>query len=473
MTAVIVFLPAVLGGMLLVHILWPDRHIFSLVLKAFLGIGVGLGLSSLLYFAYLLILPARHAFIFIDLAALVILVGVAVIAERRRRAAPGPSVSPAGLTRTQRLLLLLSGVVFVISLLSTANYLLRRRQGDWDAWMMYNRAARFVYLDQAHWLKSFSPQMDPIFHPDYPLLLAMNIASGWELVGRDSPSVPMFQSGLFAVACLGLLAGALASVKSIGQAAVGVIILWGLPVFVNEGARQMADVPMAFYILATGALCYLYVVRRNPGLMILAGFTAGLAAWTKNEGSVLVIGTAAAVILWLAPRHRGALLRFAAGLALPLAALFFFKIFLAPSGDMLNAVTGGSTRQLLDASRHLLILRYFFDELRGFGGWRIGGVTLGILPVLILYYLLFRRPVPASSRPAYIACLAILVIQILGYYAAYLVSPYDLAWHLSYSSTRIALQIFPLLLFVTLCASLDVETVFSPAAKEVQHASDH
>ena len=42
-----------------------------------------------------------------------------------------------------------------------------------------------------------------------------------------------------------------------------------------------------------------------------------------------------------------------------------------------------------------------------------------------------------------------LAIQMLGYYGAYLVSPYDLAWHLSYSSTRIVLQMFPLLLFLT------------------------
>jgi hypothetical protein len=55
-------------------------------------------------------------------------------------------------------------------------------------------------------------------------------------------------------------------------------------------------------------------------------------------------------------------------------------------------------------------------------------------------------------------------IQLLGYYAAYLVSPYELAWHLSYSSTRIVLQLFPLLLFLILCASREAEMVLAPAS---------
>ncbi len=47
----------------------------------------------------------------------------------------------------------------------------------------------------------------------------------------------------------------------------------------------------------------------------------------------------------------------------------------------------------------------------------------------------------------------------LGYYAAYLVSPYELSWHLTYSSSRIVLQVLPLLAFLILSATSDMETV--------------
>ena len=470
MSAILVFMPAILNGMLLVHILWADRAFWSLGLKAFLGIGVGLGLRSLLYFIYLLILPAHNLFIYVDLAALVCLMIIAAALERRRGQWGVPLPSLPRLTSTQRVLVFTSGIVLVISLLSTANYILRRRQGDWDAWMMYNRAARFIHRDQASWRESFSPQMDPIFHADYPLLLAMNIGAGWEMLGKDWAAVPMLQSAFFAVACVGLMTSALAAVKSVGQAALGLMILWGVPVFVNEGARQMADVPLAFYVLATGTLLYLFVLHRSVGLLPLAGLTTGLAAWTKNEGSVLVVGAFVAVaLLGFAVRDRWrTTIRFAAGLAAPLAVVLFFKFFLAPSGDIVSAAAGGSLGQMADGSRHTVILQYLWSEIMGFGSWGLPVLGIGILPVLALYSVVFRSPVRSELRPAFTAGITMLVVQMLGYYVAYLVSPYDLAWHLSYSSNRVVLQLFPLLLFLTLCASLEAESVFAPGRRPVR-----
>jgi hypothetical protein len=465
MLAVPAFIPALVSGALLTHILWPDRSFWALMTKFFLGVGIGLGLRSLLYFLYLLVLPGHSLFIFFDLALLVCLIAVAARQERVSGKWNWSQLHLARLSGTQWALVVVSGIVFIVSLLSTANYLLRRRQGDWDAWMMYNRAARFIHFDQANWRESFSGQMHPIFHADYPLLLAGSIAAGWELVGGDSSAVPMIQSGLFAIASVGLAAGGLALVKSVGQAALAVTFLWGIPVFVNEGARQMADVPIAFYMLATGILLYLYVVRKEAGLLLLAGITAGLAAWTKNEGAVFVIAAAAALLIALAPRPSWRLvLRFAAGLALPLAIVLYFKLFMAPSGDILSGAAGGLAEKVTDLSRHTVILQYLWSELIGFGGWGIAGLSIGILPILALYYLIFRAPVPAENNPALIAGFVMLGVQLLGYYAAYLVSPYELEWHLSYSSTRIVLQLFPLLLFLTLCASLEAEKVLSPAA---------
>ncbi len=285
-----VFVLPILSGFLLAHALWPERTLQALLLKSFLGIGIGLGLRGLLYFGYLLLFAGQDWFIWVELTTLVLLALVTL----RRVQWLGPPMPRSGLrvrvAGPSRVLIPIAGVVLLISLLSTANYLLRRRQGDWDAWMMYNRAARFVYLDQAHWLDSFSPRMDPLFHADYPLLLAMNVASGWQEIGRDSAGVPMVQSALFAVACAGLLVAAVAVVRGRAQAALALILLWGIPVFVNEGARQMADVPLAFFVLATGSLLYLAGRRESRGLLALAGLTAGLAAWTKNEGAVLVVG---------------------------------------------------------------------------------------------------------------------------------------------------------------------------------------
>lgn len=458
--SLLVFVPALLNGILLAHLLWPEKTASALAVKLFLGIGLGLGLRSLLYFLYLLVLPARNAFIYLDLASTLVLLIVTIRRQPRPGASSWSDFSLPRLTSLQRIAALVAAAIISISLLTTVNYLLRRRQGDWDAWMMFNRAARFLYIDQAHWLDSFDPQMDPIFHPDYPLFLAGDIVAGWELLGRYSSAIPMLLSALFSLAALGLLAASVASIRSFGQSALAVVLLWGLPVFVDEGARQMADVPMAFFILATGTLFFLYVLKPHPGLLALAGLSAGLGAWTKNEGTVLAVAATAALLLVLA---RGRSLRlalpFIAGAAAPIAILVAFRVLIAPSGDILDAALGGSLRQMLDPARHQVILAHLWSELTEFGSWGIPGLGIGVLPVLLLYSAVFyHHPPPARAR-AFAAGFIILTVQFLGYYAAYLVSPYDLTWHLSYSSTRIVLQIFPLLLLLLLAATVDVETV--------------
>ncbi len=373
-SALLAFFPAILNGVLLAHLLWPERSFWAVAVKFFLGIGLGLGLRSLFYFLYLLVLAGHHAYLLVDLGSTLLLILLTVLAERRAGMAAWSKFVLPHTVMMQRIALAVAAAVVILSLFATSSYILRRRQGDWDAWMMYNRAARFLFIDQANWLASFSPRMDPIFHPDYPLLLAGDIVAGWDILGHESASIPMLQSVLFSLACLGLFGAVLASVKSFGQATLGVTILWGIPAFVNEGARQMADVPMAFFILATAALLALYALKDHPGLLGLAGLTAGLGAWTKNEGAVLIVGAGLAiVVLFSTRRFWRTLLTFAVGVALPGTILAGFRLLIAPAGDILSAAAGGSLAQALDLSRHALILQQMWGDIIGFGGWGIPG----------------------------------------------------------------------------------------------------
>ena len=475
--ALAVFILPLLTGVLLAHLLWPDRTPRGLLLKAPLGIGLGLGVRSLLYFLYLLLFAGQNWFIVVELVVLMAALVLALGRERGTGYRVLPTGLPVRLAGPQRALFVIAGIICLISSLTTVNYLLRRRQGDWDAWMMYNRAARFTYIDQAHWLQSFSPRMDPLFHPDYPLLLAMNIGAGWQALGRDSAGVPMIQSALFALGCVGLIALLAGSAKSSGQGALALILLWGVPAFVNEGARQMADVPLAFYVLATGGMLFMYAREAHPGLLVLAGLTAGLAAWTKNEGAVLVIGATVALLVALRGRYAWkSMASYVAGLAVPLAVLLYFKISIAPPGDMLGGGAARLTLQASDFARHAEILRYFWLEMISFGSWGIGPWFIGIIPILALYYALFHAPILGPERRGYYAVGLILVLQLVGDYGAFLITPYDLTWHLSYSTQRLIIQVFPLFLFLIMAASSPVEALLgsSPGQSNgVHHATDN
>jgi hypothetical protein len=458
---IVSFLLPILTGAMLVHLLWSERDIKILFFKAFLGMGLGLGVWSLLYFFYLSFFAGQHWFIVIQLLVFLCLLVLTIWREKKRGWDFLPHPEPWRPTIGQGLLVGVSCAVFVISLSSTASYLLRRRQGDWDAWMMFNRSARFIYRGQAGWRDAFSIQMDRIFHPDYPPLLALNIASVWDALGRDNSRVPMLQSALFSIASVGLMVGALASVKSWGQAGLGLLFLWGIPAFVNEGAREMADVPLAFFVLATAILIYLYVLHKKLGLIALAGCTAGLAAWTKNEGSVFVIGTTLALaIAFFREKSPRLLLSFAAGLSIPLGCVLYFKSFLAPPSDLLSGGLAQSIQKALDLARHTEIIRYFWSEIIGFGSWGIPWIALGIIPVLLVYYIVFRSPVSVDQKPAYLAGIILLFVQAFGVYGIYLITPYDLTWHLDYSLHRVFIQMYPMITFLILCACRMPESVF-------------
>jgi 4-amino-4-deoxy-L-arabinose transferase-like glycosyltransferase len=283
----------------------------------------------------------------------------------------------------------------------------------------------------------------------------------------------MIQSALFAAACLGLFVSGLAATRSPGQAALGLIVLWGTPAVVNEGARELADLPLAYFLLATGILLYLYVLHQRAGLAVLAGLTAGMAAWTKNEGSVFVI--AAGLALGLAFLRRPAwkaLGWYAAGLAAPLAIVLYFKLHLAPPSDVLSNGPARSLAQALDLARHLEIMRFFGRELLTFGGWRAQALPIGVFAVLLVYLLVARETQAQERRSLLRLAGVLLAVQMLGYYAVYLITPYELTWHLTYSVERVFLQVFPLTAFAILHATRTPEQIFEGAEGQA-HAADH
>ncbi|HEX8992835.1 MAG TPA: hypothetical protein VF784_14240, partial [Anaerolineales bacterium] len=287
------------------------------------------------------------------------------------------------------------------------------------------------------------------------------IASGWDALGTETPHVPMVQSALFAVACAGLLVSALVSTKSVGQAALGLILFWGTPAVVNEGARELADLPLAYFFLATAVLIYLYVLHRKPALIVLAGITAGLGAWMKNEGSVFVLATGLALfIAFLHDKPWRVVFWYALGIAVPMAVVLYFKLFLAPPSDVLSNAPSRSLMQLVDPSRHLEILRFFGTQLLFFGDWLFAGVPVSVILVLLVYLMLAREPLSRERVPMLVTAVILLVVQMLGYYAVYVITPYDLTWHLTTSVSRVFLQVFPLIAFFVLISTRTPETIF-------------
>ncbi|HEY9152649.1 MAG TPA: hypothetical protein VIN60_07170 [Anaerolineales bacterium] len=448
--SILVFLPSILAGILIVHLLWPERGWKALWVKLFLGIGVGLGQASLLDFVYMLLFSNENGFLFVQLTLCAALLIAVIVRERKNLRL---DFSRFQFSRLQIILLAGLFVVIVLSALSAVNVWAREPHGAWDAWMMYNRAARFIYRDQPGWLGSFSHQMDPIFHADYPLQLGMDIAWAWQAAGQETQRTPIVLSGLFMLACAGLLGASLNLTQSLGQASIALILLLGSSLIGNEGASQRADLPLATFFLGTIVLIYFYATSKKPGLLILAGFMAGCAAWTKNEGSLFVLVTLPALFIAFFRQNPWRVLGwYLLGLFFPMIVVLYFKKFLAPPSDVLSNGITRSIQQALDLSRHIVILKSFGADILSFGGWGIG-----ILPILLIYTLIFKLAPSSDLRPAYIAIGMILILQAIGYYGIYLITPYDLQWHIDFSLGRLVFQLYVPFLFLFFTVVTDVE----------------
>jgi hypothetical protein len=258
----------------------------------------------------------------------------------------------------------------------------------------------------------------------------------------------MLVGGAFLFASAGIMFAGLNASKTLGQASLGLLALFTISDFIDFGAKQVADVPIAFFILGTGILIFLYSVKAHRGLLALAGLSAGLAAWTKNEGIVFVLVS----IVGLGVAYRSRLKQifpwYAFGLAAPMIVLVYFKIALAPPGDLFVDLTSQAA-QITDLNRHFELLKQLGLDLMSLVNWAL----------LVVFAFVLGIDRSGLRFSASLTCLIIILLQLIGYYSILLISPHPVLWHLS-ALYRLLLQIGPLIVFLYFSVVNPPETVF-------------
>lgn len=439
------YAPAIVLGTLIVHLFWPQKFPSSVLIKASLGTGLGLGLSSILYFITLQAAPGRINMIVLQIIIIILL---AVIGYFGRGI---PGISPVripSLTWGQWGWLCLFVITLALSVFVFTRYVIARPQGALDAWSIWNRAARFIHRDPENWSATLSPDLPLLRHADYPLLIPLNVAWGWDVVGNESLRTPMMQGFLFTFSAIFLVFSAIALTRTIGQASLASIVLIAMSGIVPTGTTLIADVPLAYFILASAILMYLFTLGNDYPLLALSGFMAGLCGWTKNEG-LIFIAVSAFVLMFASPSNfKKALAYYLAGLFLPLAVIGYFKL-LAPPNDLMASSDGGLFEKLLDFSRYEMIVRSFGTDF--FKPQAI---------FLFVYFLIIGSGVYQAQRRGFLVLSALLALQVLGYGFVYLITPYDLSWHLMTSQARLLFQIIPLAVFICFGFSMEPEKIF-------------
>lgn len=460
-------LPALLclaSGFLLACRGWPHRKpAFSdYLFRASLSVGFGVAAFSVAFFLSLLA-GATHLLL-IDCGVLALLL-IALFGWQTQSAAASFAAPPERTGQqphwSGRAITAGFAIALCSALYSAVIRILAYPHGyGWDAFSIWNLHARFLFLGGAHWRDGFTTLL-PWSHPDYPLLLPAAVAHFWSYLGYDDPAVPAVISFLFTFSTVALLFAALSTIRGRMSAMLGATALLATPAFIEQGTSQYADIPLSFFILASIALLCLRddlarkdhtQAKRYYGLLALAGLAASCAGWTKNEGLLFLCALVLARSLTLLRRQapRGNWISVARGIAplvvatIPaLLLIAFFKRFIAPPGDLFSS-GASALHKLFDLSRYWAILRWYIKGFFRFGGWLLLPGTL----LLIAYYAAAGKKEHAEPQLGIGTSMLTLALTLAGYFTVYLVTPYDIYWHLRFSLMRLFLQLWPSAIFL-------------------------
>ena len=458
--------PLLAGWMVASGLLGVDGRSGRLTLSA-LSLGLGFGVFSCLVFVLLLTAgPSRKALIVTEVVLGACIVAYKARHWRRYTNAKEAEQAADNASMLTRILGLCFYIVLAVSLTTMIVLVVKSPHGQWDAWSIWNLKARYIFRGGADWRNAFSGILQ-YSHRDYPLLLPLSVAGSWILRGRESLVEAAALSFLFTFAVIVLLTSSLGTLRSRSQGYVAGLLLLGSAVFIPEGASQLADVPAGFFYLAAAVSLALYhsSAASEGRLLALAGLAAALAAWTKNEGILFLVAITTALFLFGFPKtpltmRARKMAPFLAGALPVILVLGAFKVGVSgAANDILSAES--RLQKLLSLSRYTKVGQAFATLLWGYGGWGVSGAVL-----LCGYLALVGVSVEPRNKPTVYTLFGALCIMFGGLLFIFVLSPYELDWHLQAALPRLLLQLWPMFLLTFFLVARTPEAALASESKE-------
>lgn len=439
--------PVALGGLLLhtVFVMTPRRP--GLLLTLTFGPLLGLGLVSVLDFFRRVTAPTSSVG-FIEAATIAAMAIVFCLACRHRvRRAPPDS---AGVPLPWPIQGVLWGTLLFSAIVALSSALAGWTQapvGTWDTLVIWGYKARYFHRAGVDWSRLFDGSYDDFAHVYYPLLWPCVVARTWDLIEGESEVVLGLVDFSFAATLPAILVATLTILRSASSGLLAASLLLACTLYLGSLSAQQADLPVACYQAAAAAFALLSTRPDSRALLILSGLSAGLAAWTKNEGILFLACFAPAILIvehvkdGFAAALRKALLLLV-GLTSPLAALLVFKLGYSTAGELLlSGNTEANLSRLLSLERHAYIFPRLVTAFVGASGALPG---LGLLAVIVLFG---KRSLDRAGHEA-LGIGAALLAMLLGLQLTYATTPRPLEWQVETSLGRVVFQAWPTWLLV-------------------------
>ncbi len=432
-----------LAAYLVLRRLWGgSRARLGRALAAATAPGLGIGFASCVYFLLLLLTRNHHSAVRLDagfwILSTVGLLAYDVIAPGASRQRANAEDDAAARASWGPALVVTVAGLLALSALAAASFWLHwtlNPHGEWDAWAIWNLRARSL-LTGADWTAPFSAAIG-WSHPDYPLLVPLTVARSWAYSGRESTVVPAVIALIFSMSSIAVVVISVGRLRGWTVGLLSGMALLIARTYVFQSSCQCADQPIGFFILVAIVFLTMSQGEIDPRpFLVTGGAAAGLAAWTKNEGALLLV-LIFLVASVLARRGR-ALLSLTAGAAVPVLVLAIFKAGLSPSNYLFDQQTIGEIAgKIFATGRSAIVIDQF---VRRIPAW--GEVPGGALAGLGLAVALTASPDRRSAGRAAFA-LMLVCAMFIGYGLVYLITPAPLEWQIATSFDRLLTQLWP------------------------------
>jgi hypothetical protein len=424
-----------------------SRFLFNLSLP------IGIGISTA-FFISLNLIGIPYWIIFILETGLLIFL---ILRYKREQSRTGKKINYTfdkfnSATSISNIVLLLAAVLYLYSWITDVGIFyfnsVQSPHGLWDAWSCWNLIAKFISRAPDNWPQMLH-QMNAIdFHPDYPLLQRGFIAKSWLLSANESVWIPIASAFIFTFCTIGLLSSSVNLFNTKTEGLIAGLILLCTPFFMVMGHSQYADNTVGYFYLATVVL--LTLARRGatikPNLFIAAGLTAGMAAWSKNEGLLFIVCLFASQSIRIFFQDRISLmneLKYVLLGMLPFLLLIAYqKLIIAPPNQIISAQGSETFSKLTDFSRYEIVWHWFVKQFSTFGKWAINPWWLFLAGIL------FKGINIKENNYSFVSNFTLFFSMLTGFFFVEIVTPLGLVYYLSTSVHRLFFQLFPTFIFI-------------------------
>lgn len=415
----------------------------SKVINSIIVIALWLGLRSLGHFIILYInIPSISIPIF-DMLSLVLV----IMLSSHSLFTPLPHNR-----KSKNILTYLWGTTIISASILFVMMTIIRPYGMGDAIAIWNLRARYLYYAGLDWDIAFSPILE-FSHLDYPLLIPLNIMRTWELLGQYHPIVPAFFGVFYTLGTVSLLFYIVQKISSKELAILSSISLLVMPNYIGWGAGQIADIPLAFYILLSASLMVIWRdSKENSRILYLVGLALGCASWVKNEGLLVILAFCVVSLFFLKPRLTIRQALQIASTVVPFLIInILFKSSIDVSNDLISGQGSDTLSRIVDLSRYFTIMNAYMTK----------GLPYIALLVIILIYATRVLRFKFTQPDTFISMLIILIL--LGYFVIFLTTPNPLDWHLETALDRLLMHTYPLA--ILMIASMFPSSIIEPSSQ--------